>query len=249
MSVGVRLSANRLKAALMCASGVALCATFAVADELKGYGAAKTGLRPVFEASDDCPEITSFYGSLIDLDGSLRDRPHEGIDLGVYGSEVLAPADGAVLGIWKRTTSLGSDHSVLIAHSAEDLGLVDPSVTYLSEFDHLAQGDITHLAKGMKIARGQQIGLVRHPFGDSRFQPEVHWEVYEVETGSVSDITWEEAADGSTAWWNEAATLIDPLYLFAQSDAERLSGQIGIRPFPPRRGEVHVGFTYPLKCG
>lgn len=216
--------------------------------DFRGYGGTPTGLRPVYPDYADCPPITSHYGSTFDLDGTRRQRSHEGIDAGTFGTPVLAPAPGTIVQIWQRATDDGTDYSVLIVHSAEDLGLADNSVSYLSEFDHLAKKDVSNIRKNQRVARGDQIGVVRHPFSNPEFAPEVHWEVYEIETQQLARTQWTKQTSGASSWWNQGATLIDPLYLFARSNAELETGNVKISPYMAGEGADHVGFTYHLRC-
>ncbi len=177
----------------MCATLVAALNTAVASsdrDPLKGYDASPTILRPVYPNTHACSPITSLYGSWMDLDGTRRDERHVGIDVGEFGDIVLAPAAGVVMAIWETDHGWGKDWNVLIAHSAADLDMPDPTVTYYSEFDHLQYGDIKHLLIGETVMRGAEIGVVRHPGGNTQFRPEVHWEVYEVATARRNDLTW-----------------------------------------------------------
>ena len=53
-----------------------------VSDELKGYGRRPTGLVPVYPDGVPVPRLTSLYGSWTDVDGSMRDEAHSGVDGG-----------------------------------------------------------------------------------------------------------------------------------------------------------------------
>lgn len=87
-------------------------------------GIPEGGLHPRFPAGYSCPPITSYFGSMLDVDGSLREAAHKGIDLGNWGDAILAPADGTVLAAWATDVGYGPEWNLLISHSAADMGLV-----------------------------------------------------------------------------------------------------------------------------
>ena len=166
----------------------------------------------------------------------------------MFGDTVLAPASGVILAIWSNDTGLGPESSLLIEHSSKDLDLADAQVSHLSEFNHLSMGDISHLQKGDRIERGQPIGIVRYPGGNPQFTAEVHWEVYEIVTTQLSQTSWSVPNSKSTSWWNEAAILIDPLYLLSQGQEDLETKQIHIEPFRTKSDKEYSGFTYHLRC-
>ncbi|MBT6119685.1 MAG: M23 family peptidase [Rhodospirillaceae bacterium] len=231
--------------AAMLAVAPAICAA---ADDPKGHGGVATGLVPVYPEGRDCPVLTSLYGDWIDLDGRRRDRSHEGVDGGRFGDAVVAPAGGRVLAIWPVTTEIGADWSVLILHDPADLGLGDPAISYYSEFDHLAAEDIAHLRAGARIGRGDRIGTVRHPGGNPAFRAEVHWEVYELPTAAQDALTWSERDGVRQGWWNEAATLVDPLYGLGLDRDDPAPGQVAITPAQDAMRLGFRGFSYHLEC-
>jgi len=217
-------------------------------DDLKGYGGEATGLRPVYPVDADCPELTSLYGDWMDLDGSRRDRSHEGVDGGVYGDIVVAPAKGRVLGIWPVTSEIGTDWNLLILHGASELNLTERGVSYYSELDHLAESDITHFRAGQRIKRGDRIGTVRHPGGNTSFRAEVHWEVYELLAEAGDQIVWEGDNGIRQGWWNEEATLVDPLYMMGLNQNDVSEGQVRIIPTTRNIPSTFRGFSYPFVC-
>ena len=185
----------------------------------------------------------------MDLDGTRRDERHVGIDVGELGDIVLAPAAGVITAIWETDHGWGKDWNVLISHSAADLNMPDPTITYYSEFDHLQLGDIKHLSAGNAVMRGKNIGLVRHPGGNPQFRPETHWEVYEVATAQRHDLTWEVDENGTEYWWNGSADLIDPLFLMSRNQTEPVDGTVDIVPFDSDADfRDFRGFTYPILC-
>jgi murein DD-endopeptidase MepM/ murein hydrolase activator NlpD len=202
-------------------------------DSLEGFDASPTILRPVYPDTHRCARITSLYGSWIDLDGTRRDVRHEGIDIGEFGGIVLAPSSGVIMAVWETDHGWGKDWSVLIGHADRDLASHDPTIAYYSEFDHLRSDDIDHLRVGDSVARGQEIGVVRHPGGDPQFRAEVHWEVYAVATARRHDLTWDVDGNGNETWWNGSADLIDPLLAMSRGQAGPVDGGVEIVPFEP----------------
>jgi hypothetical protein len=162
-------------------------------------GATDTKLHPAYPAKFPCGRITSKFGSMIDLDGSRRDRPHVGMDFGEFGDTVIAPAPGKVKAIWQVQHDWGNDWNVLIVHSQSDLNMDNPSVAYLTEFDHLQITDLGALRLGQRFARGDKIDTVRHPGANPIFRAEVHMEVYEVRIENLNNIVWKN--DGGFRYW------------------------------------------------
>ncbi|MEH6632243.1 MAG: M23 family metallopeptidase [Halopseudomonas aestusnigri] len=217
--------------------------------ELKGYDATPSGLIPVYPTQLLCPQLSSLYGSWEDVDGSNREERHVGVDGGCLGDEILAPADGTLIAIWKRNRELGGDWSILIAHSPDDLNIKDEGSVYYSEFDHLRFEQLSHLNLNQRISRGQRIAFVDRPGGNRAYLAEVHWEVYEVPEADKNAIIWKIEGKGDVVWWNYSARLIDPLYFMPIEKTN--DGHYLAHITPYSRNENYssfVGFTYILGC-
>lgn len=206
------------------------------------------GLVPLYPKDVLCSGVTSPFGDPADLDGSLREAPHAGIDLGDAGDVVIAPADGLVLAVWEVRHPWGRDWNLLLAHNPADLGLPASAVVYLTEFDHLQRRDMAGIAVGDRLRRGDRIGIVGHPGDNPQFRAEVHMEVYEVPAASRDAFTWHEN-DGFRYWLNPAAELMDPLRLMASDGAADGERGVPVTPFHSDRDYSRFkGFTYPLLC-
>jgi murein DD-endopeptidase MepM/ murein hydrolase activator NlpD len=212
---------------------------------LKGYGIKMTGLFPKY--SGNCSPITSLYGSWEDVDGSVRDEPHSGIDAGQLGDAVLAPGPGTVVAAWRANWGWGWEGALLIRHTRDTLGLSEGPKYYYSEFDHLRFEDIKGFSAADSIKRGQRIGTVDRPGGNRDYLPEVHWEVWEVEEPQPS--RWYTNRHKGRYWFNKTARLIDPLYMLSRNTPPAENGSVDIVPF--REGDdysTYRGFTYILAC-
>lgn len=202
----------------------------------------------VYPEGMKCGEISSGFGDVFDLDGARRDVRHEGIDLGNLGDPVIAPGDGTVLAIWAVHHKWGTDWNLLIRHSPEDLNLIEPGSIYVSELDHLQSRDMPMLKPGDRLSAGQIIGRVRHPGDNQRFAPEVHLELYRLPDSAWGMTEWDET-DGRRFWWNEAAELIDPLWMLTRQNSaeEGVPGRIHTYSSDPDTARI-AGFVYPLLC-
>ncbi|WP_419901716.1 M23 family metallopeptidase [Kiloniella sp.] len=226
-------------------------ATFALSAELelKGYDANPTGITPKYPSYLQCPQLSSLYASWLDVDGSTREQRHVGVDGGDLEDEILAPADGTLVAIWKRNRELGGDWSILISHSSDDLNIKNEGLIYYSEFDHLRFAHLSHLKVNQRIFRGQPIAFVDRPGGNADYLPEVHWEVYEVPVAEKDALVWQVEDNGDEVWWNYSARLIDPLYFMPRKTIK--SGQVVAMITPYRKTEgfkSFSGFTYILRC-
>lgn len=216
---------------------------------LKGYDATPTGLFPAYPADRVCPELTSLYGSWIDVDGSGRDEAHGGVDGGGFGDVIVAPADGTILALWRNDHGWGEEWNLLIQHTPGDLNVEDDGFVFFSEFDHLSEADIAHLTEGQRVVRGQPIGRVRRPGGNPAYLPEVHWEIYEVPAAAQGDLDWQPNAHGGQIWWNPSARLIDPLFMMSRQEPPRDDGAVAIQPFSADQDfRAFRGFTYLFVC-
>jgi len=203
---------------------------------------------PVYPAGMKCGKISSYFGDTLDLDGTRRDVAHEGIDLGNLGDRVIAPANGTVLAIWAVHHTWGTDWNLLIHHTQDDLNMQKSGSFYVSEFDHLQKRNMPGLKPGDKIKAGQVLGRVGHPGKNPRFAPEVHLEVYRLPNGTWNKTTWHNA-DGIRYWWNDAADLIDPMWMLTRQNANRKSSTSNIQLFNGSpNAPKNVGFVYPLLC-
>lgn len=88
-----------------------------------GYGIVETGLYRIYPRGYSCSRLTSLYASMIDVDGSRRDRPHSGVDGGSLGDAIFAPADGTVKATWLANWGWGEEGALIIRHSRKDLNL------------------------------------------------------------------------------------------------------------------------------
>ena len=219
-----------------------------VAEPLKGYDRTPTGLVPVYPDEPSVPVLTSLYGSWEDVDGSTREEPHSGVDGGAVGDLVIAPARGRVVAVWEADWGWGAEGALLIVHAPGDLGLGSGSPFHYSAFYHLRLADLSTLQEGDTIERGQVFARVWYPGGDSRYLPEVHWEVYEVD--DPEQIYWVSNDRGYPAWDNETSRLIDPLFLMRPAGARHNDLKVPIPVFDRQaRGKSYRGFTYILGPG
>ena len=213
----------------------------------KGYGVTETGLRPVYPARSECSPITSFYASWLDVDGTHREEIHTGVDAGRLGEWILAPAAGTVRAVWKANWQWGTEGALLVRHDREDVNLEDGPPHYYSEFDHLNYEEIKSLRVGQRVERGQPLARVSRPGGQSFYLPEVHWEVWEV--NSDDDLTWVKNEYDAPQWLNKSATLVDPLYMLGLHKPPADGVSVEIVPFV--KGKDYTGFrgfTYILPC-
>ena len=219
------------------------------AQAIKGYDAIPTGLVPQYPFDSVCPALTSLYGSMTDVDGSKREKPHTGVDGGRFGDVVIAPADGKIIAVWETNHGWGPEWSVLISHTSRDLNLSENDVLFLSEFDHLERKDVAHLRKDNRIKRGQTLGKVRHPGGNPEFPAETHWEVYEVPLSAENNSSWIKNKHGGDIWVNQSARLIDPLYMLSRNQRKNSRGRVDLTPFTKGNDySAFRGFTYIFEC-
>lgn len=212
----------------------------------KGYDITPTGLKPQYPEGYECSPLTSLYASWIDVDGSLRDEPHSGVDGGRLGDSILAPGPGVVRAMWHADWGWGAEGALLIKHTGFDLNLGKERPFYYSEFDHLRFDEISHFKPGEPIARGQVLAHVFRPGGNDEYLPEVHWEVWEIDEDELS---WKINKSGGPYWINESARLIDPLYLLSRNSPPDAAGGVLLTPFVAGRDYRDFrGFTYILPC-
>ena len=105
---------------------------------------------------------TSLNASWIDVDGSMRDEKHSGVDGGRLNDEILAPAPGTVRAVWKADWGWGREGALLIVHTREELGLEDGPAFYYSEFDH------RHATAGQRVPRSGKTSSVANAWRMSR---------------------------------------------------------------------------------
>ena len=214
---------------------------------LKGYGISETGLSPRYPAGHTCSPLTSLYGSWQDVDGSMRDEVHSGVDGGRLGEPIVAPAPATVRAVWLADWGWGPEGALLLRHSAEDLGLDEGVDDYYSAFYHLKQDEVRAFKEGQRIERGQLLAHVNRPGGKAIYLPEVHWEVYEV--GDDEATKWHENERGKGYWTNRTSRLIDPLYLLSRQPGTLDGKTVLIEPFEKGRDySGYKGFTYILPC-
>lgn len=219
------------------------------------YAAAQTrsesdnGFGLTFYSRDmNCGQITSGFGSVIDLDGTRRDQPHTGIDFGNLGDRVIAPADGTVRAIWRVTHDWGTDWNLLLTHTTSQLNFPARQVVYYTEFDHLQIADLSHLKVGNRVTRGSRIGTVRHPGNNPRFRAETHMEVYKIPLGKQNATHW-RTNNGRKYWFNPYAILLDPEYMLTRHEHAHPPGKTKIVLFDKRAEmDKFAGFTYPIQC-
>ena len=221
---------------------------FAEADDpLKGLDIKKTGLTPRYPSSLVCPLMTSFYASWDDVDGTRRHEPHSGVDAGRLGDEILVPGPGVVVAAWKANWGWGDEGAILIRHRREDLGLATGPKFYFSEFDHLRYDEVRARQEGSRVERGAPLATVFRPGGKSRYLPEVHWEVWQVEDEEAT--RWSVNEFGARYWNNKTAHLVDPLYMFSLNAPENEDGSVDIPVFDSDVSYgTFRGFTYIFAC-
>lgn len=216
-----------------------------VSDELKGYGRRPTGLVPVYPEGVPVPRLTSLYGSWTDVDGSMRDEAHSGVDGGDLGDMILSPARATVVASWIADWGWGEEGALLLLHTRSDLNLSRGAPFYCSAFYHLKADDVSGLREGDVVERGQVLARVWRPGGKRRYLPEVHWEVYEVDDPEA--LYWVTNEQGYPAWDNDTSELIDPLYLMSPARPTGALLEVPIVPFEAgRKGMSYTGFTYIL---
>jgi hypothetical protein len=213
----------------------------------KGYDITPTGLNPQYPEGYECSPLTSLYASMIDVDGSLRDEPHSGVDAGSLGDPILAPGPGVVRAMWHADWGWGAEGALLIKHTGLDLNLGKERPFYYSEFDHLRFDEISHFKPGERIERGEMLAHVFRPGGNEEYLPEVHWEVWEID--GKDELSWKINKSGGANWINETARLIDPLYLLSRNSPPDAEGRVLLTPFIAGRDYRDFrGFTYILPC-
>ena len=226
---------------------MAHCCTAASHLGRTGLDLNKTGLIPRYPAGLTCPTVTSFYASWDDVDGTKRDEPHSGIDAGGLGDWILAPGPGIVVATWRANWGWGREGAILIRHRREDLGLTDGPPFYYSEFDHLRYDEVKALDEGKSISRGEPLGSVFRPGGRSRYLPEVHWEVWQVEDDDA--IEWRRNKFGGRYWTNPTARLVDPLYMLSLNTSASEDGSVDLPLFGRDKNYAGFrGFTYIFSC-
>jgi murein DD-endopeptidase MepM/ murein hydrolase activator NlpD len=212
-----------------------------------GLDVKKTGLIPRYPAGITCPAVTSFYASWDDIDGTRRDEPHSGIDAGNLGDRILAPAPGVIIAAWRANWGWGQEGAILIRHRREDLGLTEGPRFYYSEFDHLRYDEVLAADDGSSVNRGEAFASVFRPGGRSRYLPEVHWEVWQVEDDDATE--WRRNKFGGRYWINPTARLVDPLYMLSLNNSATEDGSVDLPLF--RHGNNYTGFrgfTYIFSC-
>lgn len=216
------------------------------ADVKKGYDITKSALVPVYPAGRDCSPLTSLYASWRDVDGSRRSEAHSGVDGGRLGEEIIAPASGIVKAVWEANWGWGKEGALLIQHTASELNMDDGAAYYLTAYDHLKYDDIKHLKVGQRISRGERLARVYRPGGHEVYLPEVHWEVWEIQSDAL---TWVTNRHGGREWRNAGARLIDPLYMLGVNEPPQDGKSVRIVPFDPDADYRNFrGFTYILPC-
>ena len=214
---------------------------------LKGLDIKKTGLIPRYPVGLACPPMTSFYASWDDVDGTRRHEPHSGVDAGRLGDDILAPASGVVIAAWKANWGWGEEGALLIRHRREDIGLATGPKFYFSEFDHLRYDELHAFQEGTRIERGAPLGMVFRPGGKSRYLPEVHWEVWQVDDDDAT--RWSLNEFGARYWTNKTAHLVDPLYTLSLNAPLNEDGGVNIPVFEADLSyDGFRGFTYIFSC-
>jgi hypothetical protein len=214
----------------------------------KGYDITKTGLMPRYPSHQSCSPLTSLYASWDDVDGTRRKEPHSGVDGGRLGDQILSPASGHVVALWRANWGWGEEQALLVEHTKKELNVGGrQDLVYFSEFDHLNLKEPIKFAPGESIARGQPLATVFRPGGRDEYLPEVHWEVWESTAGSR--LTWKRNKFGGRYWTDPAARLVDPLYMLSLNEPPRDDLNVDIHPYDPDRDYSQFsGFTYILPC-
>jgi murein DD-endopeptidase MepM/ murein hydrolase activator NlpD len=213
----------------------------------KGYDIEKTGLTPSYPETSRCSPLTSLYASWADVDGTMRDEAHSGVDGGRLGEPILSPAPGIVRAVWRANWGWGEEGALLIRHSKTDVQVADGPKYYYSEFDHLQYDEIQSITEGSKIKRGQRLATVSRPGGKQEYMPEVHWEVWEVTDDLLT--TWHLNKFNGRYWTNKSARLIDPLYMLALNGPRIANSGVDIQSYDDEMDfATFKGFTYILPC-
>lgn len=215
-------------------------------DVKKGYDITRSKLVPIYPDGYHCSPLTSLYASWRDIDGSQRSEPHSGVDGGRLGEDIIAPASGTVKAVWEANWGWGNEGALLISHTAGELNMEDGAAYYLTAYDHLNYDDIKHFKVGQRIARGERLARVYRPGGHIIYLPEVHWEVWELQSETL---TWVTNRHGGLEWRNPKARLIDPLYMLGIHDPPEDGKSVRIMPFDPEADYAKFrGFTYIFAC-
>lgn len=213
----------------------------------KGHNISKTGLVPIYPDDFRCSPLTSFYASWLDVDGTHREEIHSGVDGGELGEWIIAPASGTVHAAWEANWGWGKEGALLLVHTAAEVNMagMGPPL-YFTVYDHLKYEEIADLKVGQRISRGQRLARVYRPGGNPRYLPEVHWEVWEVQSG---ELRWKVNRHGGREWRSPEATLIDPLYMLGIHSPPEDGRSVNIVPFEPNRNyDGFRGFTYIFEC-
>jgi murein DD-endopeptidase MepM/ murein hydrolase activator NlpD len=206
-----------------------------------------TGLFPRYPTDRDCSKLTSLYASRIDVDGSKRDRPHSGVDGGRLGESILAPGNGTIIAAWRANWGWGWEGALLIRHTREELGLMKGPKYYYSEFDHLKFDAVRVMEVGAKVERGEKLATVFRPGGISRYLPEVHWEVWDIDDDDAT--RWRTNRFNGRYWLNKTGHLIDPLYMLSLDGPLGEDGAVPVPIYDPSANyDDFRGFTYIFAC-
>lgn len=200
---------------------------------MQSRGFIRTGLKPVYPAEADCPEITSFFADTTRGDGSFRNTLfyhgyHGGIDIPApEGTPVLAIADGTVVSK-KEGESIGGIKMVL-RHSPDDTGL---PFWVFSQYKHLKE--LPDIEIGERVKMGEQIalsgltGTIGGHYGEEG-HAHLHLNVYRNTSG---DYKIKKMLIPTSGKW------VDPLALYLGKDLDSQS----IRSLPAKDKNVKIPY-------
>ncbi|OOZ38991.1 hypothetical protein BOW53_13395 [Solemya pervernicosa gill symbiont] len=125
--------------------------------QIKAGGLVETGLKPIYPANADCPDIDSPFAATTRGDGSRRSQRffhghHSGSDIPIpEGTPILAVAAGTVVEVSEGANIGGL--ALILQHSPEQTGL--PLWSY-SQYKHLQQ--LPDYKVGDRLNMGDTVG-------------------------------------------------------------------------------------------
>jgi len=129
----------------------------ATTEAMDARGFFETGLRPVYPDGLDCQTGDSFFGTGTRGNGTIRAQRfyqgrHGGLDIPAKGIDIIAMADGEVVGK-KHGESIGGT-GIILRHSPEETGLGNWTFT---EYKHLK--DLLSVELHARVRQGDVVGV------------------------------------------------------------------------------------------
>jgi murein DD-endopeptidase MepM/ murein hydrolase activator NlpD len=171
------------------------------------------------------PIISSEYASHVNATGQTRTYIHNGLDLGKFGDDVLAMADGIV------TRASGNEwgNTIMLYHGRDEDGL-----RFYTSYGHL---HAFHVKKGDRVKRGQVIATVGGSGKAAGIIPHLH-----MMTLKYTDNRNDSVINRSPHrfWWDGPGlvTCFDPAKDYGTSLVAEQREEVPSR----------IRFTYPIRC-